>query len=250
MIYAIIFILGLLIGSFMNVCIYRIPRGESIYYPPSHCTYCGKRIKPYDMIPIVSFIFLLGKCRYCKKKISPVYPALELTNAALYVSLYYIYGLNMEFFKYAVFVSISIVIGFIDYRTENVYLNTILFGTVSGILFLIYDAINYMNITTYIYGAALGASILIVIIILTHAMGTGDAEICFLCGLFCGVKLTLFILFLSFIIGGTAGVLLVTAKKKKRTDYIPFGPSIAAASIISVIAGKRIIMWYMLKLVT
>lgn len=232
----------------MNVCIYRIPRGESICYPPSHCTYCGRKIKPYDMIPVLSFIFLCGKCRYCKKKISLVYPALELINSVLYVSLYYIYGLNMEFFKYAVFVSISIVIGFIDYRTENVYSNTILFGTVSGILFIIYDAINHMNITTYIYGAALGASILIAIIILTHAMGAGDAELCFLCGLFCGVRVTLLILFLSFIIGGMAGALLVAAKKKKRTDYIPFGPSIAAASIISVLAGKRIIMWYILKL--
>lgn len=233
----------------MNVCVYRIPRGESICHPPSHCVYCNKKIQPYDMIPVLSFIFLHGKCRYCAEKISFTYPAVETINAVLYVLLYHVYGLNTNFLKYSVFVSLIITIGLIDYKTADVYTNTILFGAASGVFFLVCDGLfRHMNITTYIYGAILGAAIIALIIILTHGMGKGDAEICFLCGLFCGTEHMFLIFFLSVIIGAATGVILIILKGKGKTDYMPFGPSIAAASIISVLAGKKIIMWYMLKL--
>jgi len=95
-----VFILGLVFGSFFNVCIYRMPRGESIVFPPSHCTHCNNRLKFYDMIPVLSYIFLRGRCRYCKEKISIKYPIIELLTGFSFLLIYLRYGISLNFFKY------------------------------------------------------------------------------------------------------------------------------------------------------
>lgn len=240
-----VLVLGLLIGSFLNVCIYRIPREESISYPPSHCTNCGTRIKWYDLIPVISYIFLRGKCRACKDKISIKYPIIELFAGVVFLCLYLMYGLSLDFIKYIVFVSVLIVIGIIDLNTTDVYLKTTLTGIIFGIIFVVIG--NYLGsgIMEYIYGALLGGGIISLIILITNGMGWGDAEICLMSGIFLGLKLTVVMLFFSFIIGGISGLILILLKKKSRRDYIPFGPFISISAILAVFIGERVINWYL-----
>ncbi len=241
----IISILGLLIGSFLNVCIYRIPREQSISFPPSHCTNCNTRIKAYDLIPVISYIFLKGKCRYCSEKISLRYPLIELTTGVLFLALYIEYGLSIGFIKYAILTCFLIVIGLIDFDTTDVYFKTTLSGIIAGVFFLVYEYFYYGQALTYLYGAFFAGGAIAIIIIITQGMGWGDAEICFMSGLFLGFKLSVLMLFLSFIIGGLSGVILILLKKKSRKDYIPFGPSIAAGAITTILIGEKLLSWYL-----
>ncbi len=241
----IIFIFGTIIGSFLNVCIYRIPMQQSIAYPPSHCTNCGSRIKWYDLIPIVSYVILKGKCRNCGEKISKKYPIIEFITGLLYVMLYIKFGISIDIVKYIVFISILIVIGMIDFNTTDVYFKTTIVGIISAVVFLGIYYYNGLPIKTYIYGGTAGGGLLALIILITKGgMGWGDMEICLVCGLFLGLKLTFMMLFLSFITGAVIGVMLILLGKKSRKDYIPFGPFIITASIITVFWGQNILNWY------
>ncbi|AGY76850.1 MULTISPECIES: prepilin peptidase [Clostridium] len=242
----IIFIFGTIIGSFLNVCIYRIPMQESIVYPSSHCTNCGNRIKWYDLIPIVSYVILRGKCRNCREKISKKYPIVEFITGLLYLMLYIKFGISIDIVKYVVFISILIVIGIIDFDTTDIYFKTTIVGLISAFVFLGIYYYNGLPIRTYIYGGIAGGGLLVLIILITKGgMGWGDAEICLICGLFLGLKFTFVMLFLSFIIGAIIGVILILSGKKSKKDYIPFGPFITAASVITVFCGQNILSWYL-----
>lgn len=242
-IFSIIF--GLIVGSFLNVCIYRIPREESIAYPPSHCTNCGYKLRWYDLIPVISYILLKGRCRSCRQRISIIYPIIEIMTATLFGLLYLKFGISISFFKYAVLFCFLIVIGTIDYLTQDVYFNTTLTGILFGIFFVILEK-YYLNIPlkNSILGGLLGALFIGAIVFLTKAMGEGDIEICLLCGIYLGFINTFLMLLLSFIIGGVVGVLLILFKVKGRKDYIPFGPFISLATIIVVLFGDLIFNWY------
>lgn len=132
-----VFVLGLITGSFVNVCIYRIPREESISFPPSHCTSCGVRIKPYDLFPVISYIILGGKCRNCGDRISISYPLTELSVGLLFLALYYVYGISFDFLRFMVLIPLILVIGIIDLKTSDVYFKTTITGIILGILFII-----------------------------------------------------------------------------------------------------------------
>lgn len=240
-----IFIFGAIIGSFLNVCIYRIPREESIAYPPSHCTNCNNVIKWYDLIPLLSYMFLRGKCRYCRKKVSIRYPVIEFITGILFLITFEKYGISLNFVKYILLINILIVIGMIDLDTTDVYFSTTLTGIISSTVFI--GIYFYMGIPvrSYIYGGILGGGFLSIIILITKGgMGWGDAEICLLCGLFLGLKLTIVMLFLSFIIGSTVGLILILSGKKSRKDYIPFGPSIVMATILTIFLGEKMVLLY------
>jgi leader peptidase (prepilin peptidase)/N-methyltransferase len=242
-------IMGSCLGSFANVCIYRIPREESISFPPSHCTVCGNEVKRYDLIPIISYGILRGKCRFCGEKISLRYPLVELFTAIIFGVLYIKYGMTLIFIKYAALSLLLVVIGMIDYDTTDVYFIVSMVGVILGVVFIIAEVLFGGNsikaVLPYVYGAILGGGVITLIILLTKGMGAGDAEICIVCGLFLGWKLTVLLLFLSFVIGGFGGILLIAIKKKTRKDYIPFGPFIAIAAIITMIYGNDIISWYL-----
>lgn len=243
LVYSIIF--GLIIGSFLNVCIYRIPREESISYPPSHCTKCGYKLRWYDLIPVVSYILLKGRCRKCGEKISIIYPLIEVFTGLLFGVLYIKFNLSIEFFKFVSFFCIMIVIAMIDFFTTDVYFSTIVTGTIIGVTFIVIEKIYLHNkIMDNLLGAIVGAGVIWIIYIITKAMGEGDIEICFVCGLFLGLKSTILMLVLSFILGGIIGVLLIALKIKSRKDYIPFGPFIALSAIISVLFNEFIFNWY------
>jgi leader peptidase (prepilin peptidase)/N-methyltransferase len=241
-----IFIISLCIGSFLNVCIYRIPNNESIATPPSHCGSCGTRLKSLDLIPVLSYLFLKGKCRYCGSKISIRYPLIELITGVLITAVYIEYGLTYTFVKYSTLIIFMTVIGMIDLDTTDVYFKTTLSGIITGIVFLVYGYFQGLGIIQYALGAIIGGGLITVIILLTKGMGWGDVEICLLGGLFLGAKLTIFMLFVSFVLGGTIGALLILFKIKSRKDYIAFGPFIALGTIITIFFGDKIIQWYLM----
>lgn len=243
--YGLIAVLGLVIGSFLNVCIYRIPKEESIAFPPSHCGKCSHELKAIDLIPVLSYIFLRGKCRFCKEKISARYPIIETLNALLYLIVYLKFGLTLIALKYCILVSILIVIGMIDYDTQFVFTSTTICGAIVGIVFIVIQAIIYKTGTVdLILGGVIGFGIIGLIVFLTKGMGQGDIEIAAVCGLFLGVKGILLGLFLAIIIGGIIGIIILALKLKKAKEKIAFGPCIAIGSFISTIWGAEMLKIY------
>lgn len=241
----IVFVFGLIIGSFLNVCIYRIPKGESIVYPPSHCGSCNNLIKPYDLIPVISYIFLRGKCRYCESNISIRHPIIEIITALLFLVIYNFYGVSFYFVKNITFICFILLIGVIDLDTTNVYSKTTIpFAALSIIFILIEKLYLKYSISGYIYGALLSLIVIGSIIFITKSMGSGDLDICLIVGLFLGVELTAITLMFSFIFGAFIGIILILFKKKDKQDYIPFAPYIAMASIFSILFGEKIFLWY------
>ena len=231
-----IFIIGLCVGSFLNVCIFRIANGESIAFPPSHCTKCGKRIKRRDLIPIVSYVLLKGKCRNCGDKISIKYPLIELINGILYLLIYINYGLTIDLVKGCIFISLLLVIAMIDFHTHDVYKSTIVFGGIVGVIFLIVKyAIEGVLPWSNIVGALIGYIVIWLIVILTKGMGDGDIDIAMICGLFLGIKGIVLNLFLAFIFGGIVGVILLFLRKKGRKSEMAFGPYLALGGIVTLL---------------
>ena len=240
-----IFVIGLCIGSFLNVCIYRLPKGESISFPPSHCQSCGYRLKVKDLVPVFSYIFLKGKCRNCGEKISIQYPIVEFTNAVLYLCVYLRYGLSVETIKYSIFASLLLVIGVIDFKTTLVCIETTIFGIITSILFIGY---SWYSTKTFpldnIIGGAIGFLIIWLIVKLTAGMGEGDIDIALVCGLFLGKKGIAITLFFGIILGGLAGVIFLIARKKGKKYEMAFGPYLAMGAFIALMWGERIFNWY------
>lgn len=240
----IVFIFGLIIGSFLNVCIYRIPRGESIVFPASHCPICGQRIKWYDLIPVISYALLRGKCRNCGERISLRYPLVELLTAVIFTALYVEYGITVEFAKFIILSGTLIIIGYIDYETTDIYLKNTLPAIISGVFFAVLLYINGGNPSEFLYGAFLSYSFIALIALTTKGMGLGDAEVCMLCGLYLGFRLSILMLFLSFIFAGIAAVILLLKRKKEMKSSIAFGPYIAGSAIFTSLFGDRLLILY------
>lgn len=240
-----VLLIGLVIGSFLNVCIYRIAREESISYPSSHCTCCGYELKWKDLVPIISYLFIRGKCRKCKERISIRYPIVELVNGIIYCLLFLQFGLTIIFIKYCVLASTLIVIGMIDYDTKFVYRSTTIFAGVTGLIFVIINWVMHNNsVIDSLIGALIGFSVIFLIILITRGMGEGDIEIATVCGLFLGTKGIGITLFLSFIIGGIAGTIILCLKIKDRKSEMAFGPCLAIGAIITMMWGTAILDMY------
>lgn len=239
--YITVLFFGLVIGSFLNVVIWRVPRNESISFPPSHCPKCKSRIKPYDLIPVISYIILGGKCRNCREKISIEYPIVELINGIMYVFLFYKFPMPFKAIEYSFLFSLLLSISIIDFKTQLVDDRMILFG---GAVVIIFEIINKgfsTGLLDNLYGSLTGAAVIGLIVFLTRGMGEGDIEIFALCGFVLGFKYTLLSLWLSFILGGVIAVSLLILKIKKRKDPIAFGPYIALGSIIALLYGDTLI---------
>lgn len=242
-----IFLFGLFIGSFLNVCISRIPSGESIAYPPSHCSHCNSSLKSLDLVPIFSYVLLKGRCRYCKSKISLEYPFMELITGFLFALLYLKFGLSFNLIKYIIFTSLAIVIGIIDFKTQDVYVSITIAGFVFGAILTLIEKILYNHsVMDNLLGALIPAAVISLIVFTTKGMGEGDIEIAALCGLFLGLKLSVLMILLSFVLGGVVGGLLIIFKIKDKKDYMAFGPYIVIATFLSIMWGNDIILWYFL----
>ncbi|MDZ4993096.1 prepilin peptidase [Clostridium perfringens] len=239
------FLFGLIIGSFLNVCIFRIPAGESIAFPPSHCSICKRKLKSIDLIPVLSYLFLGGKCRYCKTKISIRYPLVELLTGFLYFCVYKYYGISFLTIKYLVLITFLIVISLIDYDTQDVYAVTTYPAILLGVIFALIEKFYFgESILNYFLGCLIASGVIFLVSKLTGAMGSGDIEIHAIAGIFLGWKLAIINIFLSFIVGGILAVLEIMINKKKRGDYIAFGPAIGISTIILIFFGNIIIPIY------
>jgi len=243
-----IFILGLIVGSFSNVCIYRIPRNESIIYPASHCPKCRSNISLKDNIPLLSFILLKGRCRNCKRKISIQYPIVELLTGLIYLIIYLIYGLSIQSLIYIILSSALIIIAFIDLNQQIVPDVISLPGIVIG--FIISFFVPYISFINSALGVVVGGGIILVIgiagsvIFKKEAMGGGDVKLAAMIGAFLGWRYIIISLFLGFFLGALAGIILILSKIRSREDVVPFGPFIVLGSFITLLWGERIISWY------
>ena len=243
-----IFILGLIVGSFSNVCIYRIPRNESMIYPASHCPKCRSSIKPIDNIPLLSYILLKGKCRNCGSKISIQYPVVEFLTGIIYIFIFLIYGLTLQSLIYIILSSALIIIAFIDLNEQIVPDIISLPGIVIGLILSFF--VPYISFINSVLGVVVGGGIILVIglvgsvIFKKEAMGGGDVKLAAMIGAFLGWKYTIISLFLGFFLGALVGIFLILSKIKSKEDMVPFGPFIALGSFITFLWGEKILSWY------
>ena len=243
-----IFILGLIVGSFSNVCIYRIPRNESIIYPASHCPKCRSKIKPVDNIPLLSYILLKGRCRNCKSKISIQYPIVELITGLIYLIIYLTYGLGVQTLIYIILSSALMIIAFIDLNQQIVPDVISLPGIIIG--FILSFFVPYISFINSALGVLVGGGIILIIgmagsvIFKKEAMGGGDVKLAAMIGAFLGWRYIIISLFLGFFVGALAGIILILSKIKSREDTVPFGPFIILGSFITLLWGEKIISCY------
>ena len=234
-------IYGLFIGSFLNVCVYRIPSGISIIKPPSSCGSCGHRLSVIkDMLPVINYIINKGRCRYCGAHYSVRYPLIELLNGALYGLLYLKYGLSINTVLYCLTASLLIVISLIDLNHKIIPDSLTGAGFVLGIIFIINGGMFFNRLA----GAAIGLLLFAGIALVTNAMGGGDIKLMAVLGLIFGIKGILTVTLLAFISGAIVSLILLTLKIKSRKDEIPFGPFISLAALIYIFYGLEIINWY------
>lgn len=241
-----IFLFGLAIGSFLNVVIYRAKIKKSILRPRSFCPHCKHLLAWFDLIPVLSFVSLKGRCRYCRKKISPVYALVELATGILFV-LFYLQNsnFNLALAFNLFFVSILIVTFVYDLRYYLIIDNVILLGAIAAIFASIF--LGGLSFPQAILGS-LAAGVFFAIIVLVSRgkwMGGGDVKLGFLLGLILGWPKILVALFLAFILGSIVGLFLVIRGKKKLKSAVPFGPFLALSALVVMLAGDRILNWYL-----
>jgi len=260
---------GLIIGSFLNVCILRIPGGKSIVMPASACPKCGDPIRPYDNIPVLSYLLLGGKCRGCKTPISPMYPLVELLTGLLFWACYGVFGLTIEALKWAVFSAIMIVLVFTDLRERLLpdavnytglalglalsFVTKPIDGTSLWIANHMFDfppPVPVLSFADAILGAALGSALLWLVSEVyfrlrgREGMGLGDVKMMLMAGAFLGAKRTLLTILAGSVLGSVLGILIILARGKE-TDYeLPFGTFLGMAALLVVFFGTPVVNWY------
>ena len=244
--------MGITFGSFFNVCIFRIPEKKSIANPPSHCYNCNNRLKPLDLVPILSWTLLRGKCRYCGQKISSRYTLVELLTGILFVLVYNVYKMNVITLYYLLLVSLLVIITFIDIDHYIIPDGLIIFGCVFTLIFNVAGA--GIGVKDSLLGSLIcGGSMLLLIylielIVKKEVMGGGDIKLFAMTGLFLGIKGGLLTILLSIYVGAIYGIITIIYSKIKKQEYnsmIPYGPFISVGALITVLCGTNIINWYM-----
>jgi leader peptidase (prepilin peptidase)/N-methyltransferase len=259
MLYVFVFALGLIIGSFLNVCIYRIPRDKSVVAPSSRCTSCGNPIKFYDNIPVLSYIVLRGRCRFCSEKLSIRYPVVELINAVLYMVIFERFGFNSPWvlLAYCIFVSSLIVIFFIDLEHQiipnSITLPGIPIAVILGAVILPdpFSPMDRLGWQASIIGCLAGGGSFYLVAVIgkallkKDAMGGGDIKMMSLVGGLLGWKAIILTTFIGSLLGSVIGVSLILIKGREWGARIPFGPYLALGSLASLFWGNDILTWYL-----
>ncbi|MDD3414408.1 MAG: prepilin peptidase [Lachnospiraceae bacterium] len=240
--YIIVFVYGITIGSFVNVCIYRIPKKENIVNVRSHCMQCGYQLKWYDLVPLFSYVFLGGKCRKCKTKISIQYPIIEAVNGILYMLVFFVSGWNAVSILYCLFASALLTLSIIDFRTYEIPFGINLFILTLG---LIHVAMDFDHWLQYAIGLMSVSIFLYVIYIATkgRGIGGGDVKLMAACGLLLGWKLNL----VGFLLGCILGSILhlIRMKVTKASHVLAMGPYLSLGVLLAALWGDRIINWYL-----
>lgn len=239
----IFFIYGLVFGSFFNVVGLRVPKGESIVTPPSHCPSCNRRLGTLDLVPVFSFMFLKGKCKGCGAAISPIYPAMELLTGILFAFAYAKLGFSVELAAALLFVSLLIIITVSDFAYMLIPDKVLL---VFGVLLAVVRIFSPLNPWwDSVTGAVFSFLLLLAVAILSKGgMGGGDIKLFFVIGIVLGFLHSLLTLFIAAFIGAIAGLIIIKKSGKGKKTPIPFGPSIAVAAVIVYFYGNEIVGWY------
>jgi len=257
-----VFIFGSFVGSFLNVCIHRMPLGESVVWPHSHCPKCKKKIPTYDNIPFLSYIILKGRCRFCKERISLRYPLVELLTAVMFLALFKRYGLSYDFVIFIVFVCGLIIATFVDIQHRIIPDEVSLGGLVLGVILTAIKGFSIKPITydpkpmfNSLFGIIVGAGIIYLTGFLfdlvyfkllkkppiqneTSSMGGGDVKLLAMIGAFLGWQKVVLVFFLAPFLGATVGLINLLVKK----DHIlPYGPFLSLAAIFSLFWADKII---------
>lgn len=254
-----IFIFGLVVGSFLNSIIYRLQTRESFLFERSFCPYCKHKLGWQDLIPLLSFLILRGKCRYCPHKISLQYPLIELATGILFVSIF-----NFQFhytslftlppsaghFIFNLLITCFLIIIFVyDLKhyiiPDKIIYPAIIIALIFNFQFLISNQFPIFNYS--ILSAILAAAFFLAIVLISRGkwMGAGDIKLAFLIGLFLGWPDVLVALFLAFFIGAIIGVGLIATGKKTLKSEVPFGPFLVAGTFIALFWGQSVINWYL-----
>ncbi len=239
---------GALIGSFLNVCIYRLPRHESIVWPGSHCPGCTQPIAWYDNIPILSYIILGGRCRYCTVRIPFGYPLIEILNASGYVALFWAFGPSWVTVAYCLLYSALLVVAGTD-LSHKIIPNAVTFpGIVVGLICA--TTVLPLGILGSLLGILVGGGILWLLawaspyLFGKEGMGGGDIKLLAMIGAFLGWKPALMTIMIGSFLGSLVGVTLIAAQLIKREDYIPFGPFLVCGALVALFFGEFILDWY------
>lgn len=242
------FVFGAVVGSFLNVCIYRIPAGVSIVSPPSRCTACSKPIAFYDNIPIISYIVLMGRCRRCGSPVSARYPAVEAVTGLFASALFFKFGLTPGFFIYSAFIAALIVITFIDIDHQIIPDVISLPGIPLGLGASFF--LPSVGIADSVIGTIAGGGLLFGIAAAYYystgkeGMGGGDVKLLAMIGAFTGWRGVLMTVLAGSVSGAILGGALMLVHGKGGKHPIPFGPFLAAGAAVYVFAGEALIEWY------
>ena len=231
------FVVGTIFGSFYNVVGYRVPKGESLLYPSSHCTKCNHKLGPLELIPILSFLFLGRKCKKCKAKISWFYPIFEFTSGVLFALSYYVYGFSLECLLSIVFISMLLIIIISDYQTMTIPDSILI--VFSAMIIIIKFFIGGFEVVGISLLHALGAFIFMLLLKLfgdflfkKESMGGGDIKLLAVFGLMFGFLMSIISVFIAAIIGLPISLIIM---KKNTSHEIPFGPFLAISAILIVL---------------
>jgi leader peptidase (prepilin peptidase)/N-methyltransferase len=234
------FLLGLAMGSFFNVCIDRLPRNESIVGPSSYCEACGHRLSRLDLIPVISYLVLRGRCRYCQAKIPSRLVLVEIVTGLLFLLFWYYYGLSREFAFSLIYASFFVVIFFIDIK-HYLVLNKVIYPAIA-IALIIAGATQYYDIAAPLLGGLTGAgSLFIVALISKGGMGMGDVKLGAFIGVIVGYPQAFVFLLISVIAGGVFATGLLLVKRKGRKEAIPFAPFLVTGGIITMLYGSGVL---------
>jgi leader peptidase (prepilin peptidase)/N-methyltransferase len=242
---------GMVLGSFTNVCIYRIPEGISLWSPPSTCPKCGYQLKWYDNLPILSYLILGGKCRKCKTKISVQYPLVETATGVLVALIYLKLGLTPDVLFVSIILVILLSIAVIDYKTMIIPNGTVIALVVIGLLYTVARiifpqafAIQITWLEALIGFFAASVPLFLVAVLSKGGMGGGDIKLMAAAGIFLGWKGIILAMIVGSVVGAVVSLMLIALKRKKRKDLIPFGPFLCLGILVAAVLGPEIIKWY------
>lgn len=265
----VLFVAGLAFGSFLNVCISRLPAGKSVVRPRSRCPKCGKEIRAYDNVPVLSYLFLGGKCRSCKVRISPVYPAVELLTGLLFLACYLVFGNSIATMKWAAFSAVLVVLIFTDWR-ERILPDAVNFtglGIALAISFFVRPddgtaawLANHMfdfpppapviSFADAVIGAAVGGGLLWLVgeayfrLRGREGMGFGDVKMMLMAGAFLGLRRTILTILAGSLLGAFLGAICIIISRKGSNYELPFGTFLGAAALLVVFFGTPVVTWY------
>lgn len=271
---ALALLFGLVIGSFLNVVILRLPQGQSISRPRSRCPNCKELIRWYDNVPVLSWVVLGGRCRHCKKSISPRYPFIEALTGLVSVLLYFKYGLTVEWAIFLSFCGALIALGFIDLDLRILPDSITLNGIWIGILVNLYlaspsplvarlfrsvglEGVNprVIALTASLLGTIVGGGLLWAVAAAylrfrgVEGMGFGDVKMMAMVGAFLGAPLALLTIMLGSLLGSIVGLVFIRLANKTRQYELPFGTFLSFAAIIAVLYGDDLVRWYVERLI-